>query len=111
MAIAKLIFQVRMPIKYHQTTFAFQISHKLRHTMLWQNTYQYVYVIYHQMSFDYFDSFVITQLPQDLPDAFLVLPVYCLSAVFRCKYYVVFTQPFCVAEANLLYLPLLSSLA
>ena len=65
MAIAKLIFQVRMSIKYHQTTFAFQISHKLRHTILWRNTYQHVYVVYHQVSFGYLDSFVITQLPQD----------------------------------------------
>ena len=32
MPISILVFQVRMPIKYHQRTFPFQIPHKLRYT-------------------------------------------------------------------------------
>lgn len=105
MAVSKLIFQVRVPVEYHQGTFSLQVSHELRHTVLWWYTYKHVYVVGHLLPLNYFHTLVITQLPQYMPDAFLVLSIYCLAAVFRRKYYMVFTQPFCMAQANPLYLP------
>ena len=98
MSVTKIIFQIRMPVENHQVALAFQIPHELRHAILCWYTYEYVDVIRHKMPFDYLDSLVITELSQYLADAFLVLTVYCLAAIFRCEYYMIFTELFCMAH-------------
>ena len=98
MPILELIFQVCVSVEYHQAALALQVSHELRHAVLWRYTDQHVDMIAHQMSFYDFHTFVIAQLPQYFSYAFLVLSVYCFSSVFWCKYYMVFAQPFCMAQ-------------
>lgn len=99
MPITEFVFQIRMLVENHQTTLAFQIPpHELRHAVLRWYTYEHVDVVRHEMTFDYLYSLVTAELPQYLADTFLVLTVYCLAAIFRRKYYMIFTEPFCMAQ-------------
>ena len=41
-----------------------------------------------------FYFFLFTQLPQDLSDIFVYLPIYFLSPIFWRKYYMIFAIPF-----------------
>ena len=111
MPITEFVFQIRMLVENHQTTLAFQIPHELRHAVLRWYTYEHVDVVRHEMTFDYLDSLVTAELPQYLADTFLVLTVYCLAAIFRREYYMIFTEPFCMAQRVSDICHLLSSLA
>lgn len=103
MPITEFVFQIRMLVENHQTTLAFQIPHELRHAVLRWYTYEHVDVVRHEMPFDYLDSLVTAELPQYLADTFLVLTVYCLAAIFRREYYMIFTEPFCMLSVSLIF--------
>ena len=98
MPVAEFVFQIRMPVENHLANHAFQIPHDLRHAILWWYTYEYVDVIRHEIIFDYIDIFVIAELTLHPVDTFLVLVVYCLTAIFRREFYMIFTKPFCMAQ-------------
>ena len=44
--VLTLILQVRMPIKYHQAAFSFQVSHNLGYAVLRQDAYQHMDVLF-----------------------------------------------------------------
>ena len=50
-------------------------------------------MVFTRFCFVYFYPLILAQFPQHLSDIFPYFPVYYLSPVFRCKYYVVLTFP------------------
>ena len=60
MSISILVFQIGVPVKNHQATFSFPISHDLRYTILWRYRYQHVYVVGTKLRFNDFYAFLLT---------------------------------------------------
>ena len=56
-SIPVLMFQIRMPVEYHQRAFSFQISYCIRYTHLWWNTQQHMEMIRACLGYYYFYSF------------------------------------------------------
>ena len=97
-SVPKLVFQVRVLIKYHQCALPLQISHKVRHRYLGRYADQHMYMARHQMPFQYLYSLVPAQLSQYLSYAFPILIVDDFSPILRCKDYVILAQLFCVRQ-------------
>ena len=93
MPISILILQVRVSVEDHQAAFSFEISHDLWYTILRRDTQQHVDMIWARLGFYDLHPLLFTQLPKYLSDIFLDLTIYCHSAVFWCKDYVVLASP------------------
>ena len=93
MAISILVFQICVSVKYHQTALSFQVSHKLRYTQLGWNRYKHMHMIFAKLCLVYLYTFLLTQLSQYHSNIFVYLSIYHLSAIFRCKYYMILAIP------------------
>ena len=61
-------------------------------------------MVWTRFRFDDLHTFLLTQLSQDLPYILFDLPIYHHSTIFRRKYYMIQTSPFCVLQAFYVFL-------
>ena len=54
MSIPIFVFQIRMSVEYHERTFSFQISHKVRYIYIRRYAHQHMYMIRARFCFMYF---------------------------------------------------------
>ena len=93
MSVSVFVFQIRMSVEYHERTFSFQISHKVRYIYIRRDAHQHMYMIRTCFCFMYFYSFHFAQFPQYLSYICFYLPVYNLPSILRGKYYMVLAIP------------------
>ena len=74
-----------MPFEYHHRTFPFEVSHELGHTVFGWYTYQYMYMIWHHVTFYNFYSFPFTQIFYDLLDVFSQFFIDYFPSILWCK--------------------------
>lgn len=92
-SVSILVFHVGIFFKYHKTTFPFQVSYYLCHTVFRRYRYQHMYMIRTRFCFKYFYLFIFTQLSQHPSYIFFYFSIYCLPSVLRRKYQMIFAIP------------------
>ena len=83
MSVSVFVFQIRMSVEYHERTFSFQISHKVRYIYIRRDAHQHMYMIRTCFCFMYFYSFHFAQFSQYLSHICFYLPVYNLPSILR----------------------------
>ena len=63
MPIPIFVFQVGMPVKYHQAALSFQVAHNLGYAVLRRDAYQHVDVVWACLCFYDFHALLLAQLP------------------------------------------------
>ena len=61
MPVPKFILQVRMPLKYHERAFPFQIPHKTGNTYIWRDFHRHVDMVSAHFRFYYMHAFPFAQ--------------------------------------------------
>ena len=94
LAIAILELQIAELVINHQTALTFQVSDEARHAHLRGYLDQHMDMVGTTLGFDYLHAFPFAELSQYFSYSSFLLAIENLSAIFRCKDYVVFAVPF-----------------
>ena len=83
MSVAELVFQIGMPLEYHEGALPLQVTHEAGDADLGWDRDQHVYVVWHQVTFDDLDAFILAQTRQDFFETYPNLVVYDFPSELR----------------------------
>ena len=98
LTVTVLELQIAKLVINHQTALTFQVSDEARHAHLKGYLDQHMDMVETTLGFEYLHSFPFAELSQYFSYSSFLLAIENLSAIFRCKGYVVFEFHFVCAK-------------